>query len=96
MREQLRQALLRWFYVSIPLRPSLLRMLCPHTLLKSYNAGYFNLSMWFLVNDRAMITPRWLYNLGQQGTFHSGWWKLGTLNSKSGTGTSGQPILAEL
>ena len=72
---------------------------CPHTLLKSY-AGCFNLSMWFWVHDRAMMRPRWLCNRGQQGTFHSGWWKLRTCNSKirhcpGKTGTSGHPSLPE-
>ena len=68
---------------------------CPNILLKSY-AGGFNLSMWFLVNDRAMIRPRWLCNRRQQGTFHNGWWKTRDTQLKirtvpSGDLTSGHP-----
>ena len=41
----------------------------PSHMWKSY-AGCFNLSMWFLVNDQAIIRPRCLCNQGLMGTFN--------------------------
>ena len=55
------------FHQHSTVRPSLLRnadCVCPHTLLKSYS-GFFTRSMCFLVNDQAIIRPRWLCNHGQ-------------------------------
>ena len=66
------------FHQHSTVRPSLLRntnCVCPHTLyegiqcmswwlFKSYG-GCFILSMCFLVNDRAIIRPRWLCDCGQ-------------------------------
>ena len=69
-------------WISIPLwdHPC---CVCPHTLFKSY-AGCFFLSMWFLVNDQAMIRPRWICNHWQQGTFHCGWCKPGHFSIPTG------------